>query len=101
MKTQHIGDENEEQLQRIIQTGAQFNIHWTLEELSGTNWKPGWYKATVNDYDCDTDTLTYTSEPGIPYEDELVTYLIKSLPIHFWVLCTIHLIKTINHHCVG
>ena len=34
----------------------------------------GWYSAMVHSYDNDTDLLTivYLSEPGIPYEEELL-----------------------------
>ena len=63
--------------EQIIQTGAKVKIKWTPDELEGTDWKGGWYKATVNSYCNETDmlTLTYVSEPGIPYEEEL-------LPLH-------------------
>ena len=63
--------------ERVIQVGAQVKIQWTQEELSGTGWTGGWYKATVNSYDheADTLTLTYSSEPGVPYEKELLPLL--------------------------
>ena len=46
-------------------------------ELESTDWKGGWYKATVNSYCNETDMLTlpYASEPGIPYEEELLPLL--------------------------
>lgn len=63
--------------QGIIQTGSKVKVRWTLEELEGTDWKGGWYTATVNSYDHNTDilTLTYSSEPGVPYEEELLPLL--------------------------
>ena len=63
--------------QRIIQTGSKVKVRWTQEELEGTDWKGGWYTAKVNAYDDDTDilTITYSSEPGVPYEEELLPLL--------------------------
>ena len=63
--------------QGLTQTGSKVKVKWTPEELEGTDWKGGWYAATVNSYDYDTDilTLTYSSEPGIPYEEELLPLL--------------------------
>ena len=34
--------------QRIIQIGSKVKVQWTAEEVKGTNWKVGWYTATVN-----------------------------------------------------
>ena len=63
--------------EQIIQTGLKVKIKGTAGELEGTDWKGGWYKATVNSYCNDTDmlTLTYVSEPGIPCEEELLPLL--------------------------
>ena len=63
--------------EQIIQTGSKVKVKWTAGELEGTDWKGGWYKATVNSYCSETDmlTLTYVSEPGIPYEEELMPLL--------------------------
>ena len=67
-------DETEELQERIVQTGAKVKIHWSKEEVQDTEWKSGWYLATVHSYDDVTDllTLTYSSEPGLPYEEELL-----------------------------
>ena len=32
-------------------------VLWTEEELGGTNWKPGWYRGEVQQYDEDEDLL--------------------------------------------
>ena len=63
--------------EQIIQTGSKVKVKWTTGELESTDWKGGWYKATVNSYCSETDmlTLTYVSEPGIPYEEELLPLL--------------------------
>lgn len=39
------------------------------EELGDSGWKPGWYKAVVQAYDTEEDTITvvYPSEPGCMY----------------------------------
>ena len=70
---EYKSNKQEELHERIIQTGSQVSVQWVSEELLGTDWKCGWYKATVNCYDHENDvlTLTYSSEPGIPYEEEL------------------------------
>ena len=48
-------------------------IHWTADEVKGSGWKGGWYTAKVHRYDEDSDTLTvtYSSEPSTPYEEDL------------------------------
>ena len=64
----------EELLERITQTGAKVKVKWLADELKDSDWKEGWYSATVNGYCDETDllTVTYTSEPGTPYEEELL-----------------------------
>lgn len=59
--------------QRMIQIGSKVKIHWTTEEVKGSGWKGGWYTAKVHGYDelSDTLTVTYSSEPSTPYEEEL------------------------------
>ena len=61
-------------MERIAQTGAKVKIKWVNNELDNTGWKPGWYSATVHKYVRDTDmiTITYASEPGVSYEEELL-----------------------------
>ena len=63
----------EELLEQITQTGAKVKVKWLADELKDSDWKEGWYSATVNSYCNETDllTITYTSEPGQPYEEEL------------------------------
>ena len=33
------------------------DVLWTEEELEGTNWKPGWCRGEVQQYDKDDDLL--------------------------------------------
>ena len=67
-------DDSDDLQERIVQTGSKVKIYWSKEELQETNWRVGWYSATVHSYDNDTDilTITYSAEPGIPYEEELL-----------------------------
>ena len=57
----------------VTQTGAKIKIKWLTGELGDTGWRQGWYSATVHKYDreSDTITITYTSEPGVLYHEEL------------------------------
>ena len=61
-------------MERITQTGAKIKVKWMKDELEGTDWKEGWYTATVNSHCSVNDilTITYTSEQGTPYEEELL-----------------------------
>ena len=55
--------------QQLCQPGAQISVKWSSEELGDSGWKPGWYKAVVQAYDTEEDTITvvYPSEPGCVY----------------------------------
>ena len=77
-KSKQLTECTEEELrERIIQTGAKVKVKWEASELKDTDWNEGWYSATVNSYCSETDilTITYTSEPGKPYEEELLPLL--------------------------
>ena len=65
---------------------SKVKIKWTAGELEVIDWKGGWHKATVNSYCNDTDvlTLTYTSETGIPYKQELLPLLSNSKTKLLW-----------------
>ena len=67
-------DDADDLQERIVQTGSKVKIYWSKEELQETDWRVGWYSATVHSHDNDTDilTITYSAEPGIPYEEELL-----------------------------
>ena len=41
----------------LAHVGTVVDILWTQEELDGTNWKPGWYRGEVQQYDEDDDLL--------------------------------------------
>ena len=58
---------------RIIQIGSRVKIHWTVEVVKDSGWKTGWYTANVHGYDEPADilTVTYSSEPNNPYDEEL------------------------------
>ena len=59
--------------QKIIQIGLKVKIHWTAKEVKDSGWKTGWYTANVHGYDepADTLTVTYSSEPNNPCDEEL------------------------------
>ena len=42
-------------------------------ERIGTDWKGGWYAATVNSYDYAMDILTHSVESGVPHVLPLLT----------------------------
>ena len=42
----------------LAHVGTVVDVLWTEEELDGTNWKPGWYRGEVQQYDED-DNLLY------------------------------------------
>ena len=35
----------------LAHVGTVVDVLWTEEELDGTNWKPGWYRGEVQQYD--------------------------------------------------
>ena len=41
----------------LAHVGTVVDVLWTEEELDGTNWKPGWYRGEVQQYDEDDDLL--------------------------------------------
>ncbi len=61
----------------MSQPGARIKVKWTKEQIGSSGWKPGWFTAVVQAYDYDDDTLTvtYPSEPGSVYTLELSTSL--------------------------
>ena len=73
---QNLSESVEEQYKQV---GAKIKIKWDESEVAGIGWKPGWFTAIVQQY-ChatDTLTLTYSSEPGRVYEEDL-TYLMSN-----------------------
>ena len=43
--------DNADNLQEhIVQTGSKMKIYWSDEELQETDWRAGWYSATVHLY---------------------------------------------------
>ena len=59
--------------------GAKVKVKWTLEEISDSGWRPGWYMAYVQANDDETDNLTvqYPSEPECIYTFELTPFIYK------------------------
>lgn len=55
------------------EVGAKVKVKWTVEEIGDSGWRPGWYVASIQLYDDETDreTLMYSSEPGCTYEIDL------------------------------
>lgn len=41
----------------LSHVGTIVDVLWAEEELEGTNWKPGWYRGEVQQYDEDDDLL--------------------------------------------
>ena len=60
-----------------FEVGAKVKVRWTVEEIGDSGWRPGWYVATIQSYNDETDqtTLVYSSEPGCTYEIDLSTYI--------------------------
>lgn len=67
-------DNTDSLIQQISQVGAKIKVLWTAEEVTDSGWRPGWYLATIQGYQPETDTivLAYSSEPDNIYEDELI-----------------------------
>lgn len=67
-----------EQITRVG-VGSVVKVKWTTEEVGDSGWKPGWYKATVQEFDEDSDTITlkYLRET-IPYEELIPTFTGKN-----------------------
>ena len=63
-------------IEQITQVGSIVKVRWTAEEVGDSGWNPGWYKATVQKFDKDSDiiTLKYVRET-IPYEEEFTPLL--------------------------
>ena len=63
-------------MEQITRVGSVVKVKWTTEEVGDSGWKPGWYKATVQKFDEDSDTITlkYPRET-IPYDEELTPLL--------------------------
>ncbi|XP_045170664.2 uncharacterized protein LOC123533093 [Mercenaria mercenaria] len=59
--------------------GNTIKVKWLKEEVMGTGWQPGWYSATVLDYNKDTDELTveYEEEKNCTYKMEFTTMVSK------------------------
>ena len=59
--------------EQVSQIGSIITIKWSASKVSGSGWKPGWYRAEVQGYSEDNDiiTLRYVSEPTECYEEEL------------------------------
>ena len=65
--------------EQFAQIGAIVDVKWSSSEVRGTDWKAGWYRAEVQSYCEETDTLTicYVSEPDKTYEEDLEELLKK------------------------
>ena len=57
----------------LKQVGAKVKVRWSQDEVSSSGWRAVWYTATVQGYCERSDTLTivYSTEPGVPYDEEL------------------------------
>lgn len=64
---------SEDLTERIVQIGSKVKVKWLSEEVKESGWRAGWYTATVHKYCRESDiiTITYTTEPGVVYEEEL------------------------------
>lgn len=62
------------------QVGTRVKIKWCADEIGDSGWRPGWYVATVQGYDSENDviSLTYQSEPGCTYYNELTPLLTEN-----------------------
>lgn len=63
---------------QVTEIGASISIKWTRDEVKGSGWKAGWYRAEVQAFDPDRDEITiiYKREPTVVY-CECVTQLIS------------------------
>ena len=57
-------------MEQITHVGSVVKVRWTAEGVGDSGWTPGWYKATVQKFDQDSDTITlkYPREPVL-YEE--------------------------------
>ena len=57
----------------IAQTGSKVKIRWTPEKVKDSGWRAEWYEAMVHKYcqESDTITVSYSTEPGVPYDEKL------------------------------
>ena len=58
---------------RIMQVGSRIKLQWNADEVKDSGWKPGWYVATVQQYNAEQDSIVivYASEPDNVYEEDL------------------------------
>lgn len=44
--------------EQVSQTGSIISTKWSAGEVKGSGWNPGWYRAEVQGYSEDDDTIT-------------------------------------------
>ena len=57
-------------IEQITQVGSVVKVRWTAEEVGDSGWNPGWYKATVQNFDKDSDIITLKcARETMPYKE--------------------------------
>lgn len=41
--------------EKFKEVGAKVKVKWTMEEIGDFGWRTGWYVATIQSYDDETD----------------------------------------------
>lgn len=73
---------SKESLSDLPEVGAKVKVQWNVDEVKESGWRSGWYSATVQQYNTESDTIliVYSSEPDNVYKEEL-TRLISAKKI--------------------
>ena len=63
--------------EQIVQTGTIVKVKWEKDDVEGTGWSAGWYKAQVQTYCTESDQiqLVYFTEPESVYTLEVTPEL--------------------------
>lgn len=51
---------HDEEYEHFFEVGSQIKVRWSKEEMGETGWKPGCYRAEVQEADIRSDEITYT-----------------------------------------
>ena len=83
--TPALNDEDEFRA-KIMQVGSRIKVQWNADEVKDSGWKPGWYMATVQQYNTEQDSIVivYTSEPDNVYEEDLTPLISAGRIRHVW-----------------
>ena len=73
LQDENIKLENNNEIEQFYEVGASIKVKWTKEEIAGSNWRPGWYVAEVQESDQENDEITvkFLAQPAATYTYEV------------------------------